>query len=84
MLLDDEIDQLMNTAVGTVTRHEGAIEATIDFEATLTDAADRAAVRDIVRAELAGGAATGLDPVERGGRVMVTYRNTTIHATPRA
>jgi SAM-dependent methyltransferase len=84
VLLDDEIDRLMTSAVGTVTRHDGAIAATIPFEATLTDAADRVAVRDIVRAELTGGAATGLDPVEHDGGIMVTYLNSTIHATPRS
>ncbi len=48
--------------------------------AILTDAADRDAVVKALEAELAGGAATGFDPVVDDGRTLCRSPNTVVHA----
>ena len=42
--------------------------------------ADRDAVAKALEAELAGGAATGFDPVVEDGRTLVSFTNTVVHA----
>ena len=50
------------------------------MEHILTDAADRDAVAQALEAELAGGAATGFEPVLEDGQTLVSFTNTVVHA----
>ncbi len=45
-----------------------------------TEQSDRDGVLDTLRAELAGGSATGFEPTEEDGTVMVAFWTSTVHA----
>jgi hypothetical protein len=74
---------MLEANVGPVVRRDPVEPLSLAFEPTLTDAADKEAALAMVRAELDGGPATGLEPSDEGGELMVRYRSAVVHATPR-
>ena len=81
VLLEAELAGLLEAAVGPLTYGETSDPFRIAVEHILTDAADRDAVVSALQAELAGGAATGFDPVVEDDQTLVSFTNTVIHAT---
>jgi len=81
VLLEAELAELLRSKVGPLTYGETSDPFAIPVEHILTDAADRDAVASALRAELAGGAATGFDPVLDGDQILVSFTNTVVHAT---
>jgi SAM-dependent methyltransferase len=80
VLLEAEMAGLLESKVGPLTYGETSEPFLIPVDAILTDAADRDAVAKALEAELAGGAATGFDPVVEDGRTLVSFTNTVVHA----
>jgi SAM-dependent methyltransferase len=80
VLLEPELAELLRSKVGPVTYGETSDPLRIPVDAILTDAADRDAVTSALEAELAGGAATGFDPVVEDGQTLVSFTNTVVHA----
>jgi SAM-dependent methyltransferase len=80
-LLDAELADLLGSTVGPIAYGETSEPFKIPVEHILTDAADRDAVMSALRAELAGGDATGFDPVLDGDKILVSFTSTTVHAT---
>ena len=81
VLLEAELAELLRTQVGPLAYGETSEPLMIPVDAILTDAADRDAVAKVLEAELAGGAATGFEPVLEDGRTLVSFTNTVVHAT---
>ena len=81
VLLEAELAQLLGDQVGPLAYGETSEPLMIPVDAILTDAADRDAVAKALEAELAGGAATGFEPVLEDGRTLVSFTNTVVHAT---
>ena len=85
-MVADEVTELgVNVALAPVGRPV-ALSAAVQFpadpvKAIFTDVADRDAVLSAMRAELAGGPATGFDPVERDGRIHVSFTTVAVSAT---
>ncbi|HMG28137.1 MAG TPA: methyltransferase domain-containing protein, partial [Acidimicrobiia bacterium] len=80
VLLEAELAELLEAEVGPLTYGETSDPFRIAVEHILTDAADRDAVTSALQAELAGGAATGFDPVLDDGQTLVSFTNTVVHA----
>lgn len=80
VLLEAELAELLRSKVGPVAYGETSDPITIPVDAILTDAADRDAVTSALEAELAGGAATGFEPVVEDGQTLVSFTNTVVHA----
>jgi SAM-dependent methyltransferase len=80
-LLEAEIAELLRSTVGPIAYGETSDPLKIPVEHILTDAADRDAVTSALRAELAGGDATGFDPVADGDQILVSFTSTVVHAT---
>jgi SAM-dependent methyltransferase len=80
VLLEAEVAELLRSTVGPLTYGETSDPFTIPLEHILTDAADRDAVTSALRAELAGGPATGFEPVVEDGKTLVSFTNTVVHA----
>jgi SAM-dependent methyltransferase len=80
-LLEVELAELLRSTVGPISYGETSEPFKIPVEHILTDAADRDAVMSALRAELAGGDATGFDPVLDGDKILVSFTSTTVHAT---
>jgi ubiquinone/menaquinone biosynthesis C-methylase UbiE len=80
-LLEAEIAELLRSTVGPIAYGETSDPFKIPVEHILTDAADRDAVTSTLRAELAGGDATGFDPVADGDQILVSFTSTVVHAT---
>jgi SAM-dependent methyltransferase len=80
VLLEAELADLLRSTVGPLTYGETSDPFTIPVEHILTDAADRDAVTSALRAELAGGPATGFEPVVEDGQTLVSFTNTVVHA----
>ena len=81
VLLEAELADLLESQVGPLTYGETSDPFRIPIDAILTDVADRDAVTSALQAELAGGAATGFDPVLEDGQTLVSFTNTVVHAT---
>ena len=81
VLLDAELAELLRAEVGPLTYGETSDPFSIPVDSILTDAADRDAVTSALEAELAGGPATGFDPVVEDGQTLVSFTNTVVHAT---
>ena len=81
VLLEAELAELLRTQVGPLAYGETSEPLMIPVDAILTDAADRDAVAKALETELAGGAATGFEPVLEDGRTLVSFTNTVVHAT---
>lgn len=81
VLLEPEIAERLRANVGPLTYGETSDPLTLPVDHILTDAADRDAVMARLRAELAGGPATGFDPVAEGDQVLVSFVSTVVHAT---
>jgi ubiquinone/menaquinone biosynthesis C-methylase UbiE len=79
-LLESELAALVTDAVGPLVYGETSVPFTIPIDAILTEVADRAAVVAALEAELAGGPATGFDPVAENGKVLVSFPITVVHA----
>lgn len=84
VLLEAEMAELLEAEVGPLTYGETSDPFRIAVEHILTDAADRDAVVSALEAELAGGAATGFEPVLEDGQTIVSFTNTVVHATREA
>jgi SAM-dependent methyltransferase len=80
-LLDAEIAELLRSSVGPIVYGETTDPFKIPVDHILTDAADGDAVTSALRAELAGGDATGFDPVADGDQILVSFTSTVVHAT---
>jgi SAM-dependent methyltransferase len=80
-LLEAELADLLRSTVGPIAYGETTDPFKIPVDHILTDAADRDAVISALRAELAGGDATGFDPVADGDQILVSFTSTTVHAT---
>ena len=81
VLLEGELAELLRSKVGPLTYGETTDPFTLPVDHILTDAADRDAVTSALQAELAGGPATGFDPVLDDGQTLVSFTNTVVHAT---
>lgn len=73
VLLHAELAEVIRSAVGPLTRDELLDPVTAPIDALLTGAADRDAVIAELRAELAGGPATGFGPVTENGQIHVSF-----------
>ena len=81
VLLEGELAELLHSKVGPLTYGETSDPFVLPVDHILTDAADRDAVTSALQAELAGGPATGFDPVLDDGQTLVSFTNTVVHAT---
>ncbi len=80
-LLEGELADLLSSTVGPLSYAETLDPLTLPIDVVLTDAADRDPVLSALHAELAGGSATGFEPVADGDQVLVTFTTTVVHAT---
>jgi SAM-dependent methyltransferase len=80
VLLEAELAEVLRAQVGPLAYGETSEPFLIPVDAILTDAADRDAVTKALETELAGGAATGFEPVLEGGQTLVSFTNTVVHA----
>jgi hypothetical protein len=80
VLLESELAELLEAKVGSLTYGETSEPFLIPVDHILTDAADRDAVTLALQAELAGGAATGFEPVVEDGQTLVSFTHTVVHA----
>jgi SAM-dependent methyltransferase len=67
-------------ADGASVMHDETSEFRAPVDIAITELADGDPVRDALRAELAGGPTTGLDPVESDGSFTVAFVIDTVHA----
>src|SRR5437868_11148930 len=81
VLLEGELAELLHSKVGPLTYGETSDPFTLPVDHILTDAADRDAVTSALQAELAGGPASGFDPVLDDGQTFVSFTSTVVHAT---
>jgi hypothetical protein len=82
VLLEAELAELLRSTVGPLTYGEAADPITLPVEHILTEVADRDAIISAMQAELAGGPATGFDPVtDDDDQILVSFTSTVIHAT---
>ena len=81
VLLEAELADLLRDEVGPLAYGATSDPFRIPIEHILTDVADRDAVMSALQAELAGGAATGFDPVVDDDQTLVSFTNTVVHAT---
>jgi SAM-dependent methyltransferase len=81
VLLEAELADLLGSRVGQVSRAETGEPLRLSIDHIMTDAADRDAVMSALRAELAGGPATGFDPFEEDGRIQVSFTISVVDAT---
>jgi ubiquinone/menaquinone biosynthesis C-methylase UbiE len=84
VLLEAELAELLRDKVGPLAYGETSEPFRIAVEHIMTDAADRDAVAQVLEAELAGGDATGFDPVLEDGQTLVSFTNTVVHAVREA
>jgi ubiquinone/menaquinone biosynthesis C-methylase UbiE len=84
VFLEAELAGLLRSKVGPLAYGETSNALTIPIDVILTDASDRDAVTATIETELAGGAATGFEPVLEDGQTLVSFTNTVIHATREA
>jgi hypothetical protein len=80
VLLENELAELLRSTVGPLSYGETYDPLTLPVEHILTDVADRDAVIAALEAEVAGGPATGFDPVLDDDRILVSFSNTVMHA----
>nr|MDT0665994.1 methyltransferase domain-containing protein [Micromonospora sp. DSM 115978] len=83
-LLQAELTELLNSAVGPATSVSASNSGTLPIERIMTDAADRDAVFARLRAELAGGPATGFGPVVENGEIHVSFTSAVAQAVAHA
>jgi SAM-dependent methyltransferase len=81
VLLEAELAELLRSTVGPLSYGETSDPFTLAVDQMLTDAADRDAVMSALRAELAGGPATGFNPVADASHVLVSFISSVVHAT---
>jgi ubiquinone/menaquinone biosynthesis C-methylase UbiE len=81
VLLEAEMAGLLEAEVGPLSYGETSDPFRIPVDRILSDAADRDAVTRALEAELAGGPATGFEPVLEDGQTLVSFTNTVVHAT---
>ena len=81
VLLEPELAELLRSKVGPLAYGETSGPFALPVDHILTDAADRDAVMSALRAELAGGDATGFDPVADGDQILVSFTSTVVHAS---
>ena len=81
VLLEAELADMLRDDVGPLTYGETSDPFRIQVEHIMTDVADRDAVMSALQGELAGGAATGFDPVVDDDQTLVSFTNTVVHAT---
>jgi SAM-dependent methyltransferase len=80
VLLEAELAGLLEAEVGPLSYGETSDPFRIPVDHILSDASDRDAVTQALEAELAGGAATGFEPVLEDGQTLVSFTNTVVHA----
>jgi SAM-dependent methyltransferase len=80
VLLEVELAELLSSRVGPLKYGETSEPFVIPVDHIVTDAADRDAVTSALQAELAGGAATGFEPVVEDGQTLVSFMSTVVHA----
>jgi ubiquinone/menaquinone biosynthesis C-methylase UbiE len=83
-LLDAELAEMVERAVGPIDRTERAGRFTVPIDRILTEVADRAATLDALQAEIAGGPATGFSPATGpDGELLVTFGSAVVEAARR-
>jgi ubiquinone/menaquinone biosynthesis C-methylase UbiE len=80
---DEELHDLLTATIGPVTQHAMNDGVTLPLEIVVTDASDADRVWRTIEDELAGGPATGFDPVRTGETIEVTFRTATFHVSRR-
>jgi SAM-dependent methyltransferase len=80
VFLEAELAEFLRATVGPLVYAETMKPFTFPVDHLLTDAGDRDGVMSALRAELAGGPATGFAPVDDGGQVVVSFTTTVVHA----
>lgn len=81
VLLEAELAERLRSTVGPLSYVETSDPLTLPIDLMLTDAADRDAVVSALQSELAGGPATGFEPVAENDQVLVSFTTTVVHAT---
>jgi SAM-dependent methyltransferase len=82
VLLETELAELLRTTVGPLGYGETLDPITLPVDHILTEVADRDEVIAALQAELAGGPATGFEPLtDDAGQVLVSFTSTVVHAT---
>jgi ubiquinone/menaquinone biosynthesis C-methylase UbiE len=79
-LVEAELAELLASTVGPVTYGETMDPLRAPIEHIFSESSDRSAVTGALDAELAGGPATGFDPVVEDGEVKVAFTITVVHA----
>jgi hypothetical protein len=80
-LVEEEIAALLEAHVGAVTRSQTAKPLRLPIESILTEAANRDAVNAALLGELAGGPATGFEPIIEDEQIVVAFRIGAVEAT---
>jgi SAM-dependent methyltransferase len=81
VLLEEELADLVARSVGPLTYGQTTFTPPFPLRAMLTEQSDVDGVTAALRAELAGGPATGFAPSLDGDDLRVTFRSTVLHAT---
>jgi SAM-dependent methyltransferase len=81
VLLEAELAELLQSTVGPLAYGDTAPPFTFPIDHVLTGVADRDRIMAALRAELAGGPATGFQPVDDGEHIQVSFLTTVVHAT---
>jgi hypothetical protein len=81
VLLEDELADLLRVTVGSLTYGETTDPIRLPIDHVFTEVADREAVLAALQAELDGGRATGFEPADDGGHIVVSFTSTVVHAT---
>jgi SAM-dependent methyltransferase len=79
VLVEAEIADIMRDTVGPLT-YGDTTSVTLPLDVIITSAADRDATMAAIDDDLAGGTATGFDPVRDGDHIMVAFVGTVVHA----
>jgi SAM-dependent methyltransferase len=82
-LLEAELADLLERTVGPLAYGETNGPLRLPLASIMTDVADRDAVVSALEQELAGGAASGLEPARENGELVVSFHFTTVHASRR-
>jgi SAM-dependent methyltransferase len=81
VLLEDELADLVRVTVGSLTYGETTDPIRLPIDDIFTEVSDREAVLAALQAELDGGRATGFEPADDGGHIVVSFTSTVVHAT---
>ena len=80
-LVEAELAELLGTTVGPLTYGEMMDPLRVPLDVIFSESSDRDAVSAALDAELAGGPATGFEPVIDDGQLKVSFTTALVHAT---